>query len=81
MPIQDIKLNLLIKILSLRFIKGFIGGAISAMVVLTSFNGGDLDDLGLWLAKLGFAATIGGISGGINALGKFLRLKGVNIPI
>lgn len=58
-----------------RFVKGFIAGAVSAMIAFYatgSISGwGDFKE---WIIALSFAGTIGGIGGGLLALDKFFNL-------
>lgn len=46
-----------------RFVKMFIISGLSAMAALASFTGNSWRELGTWLAALGFAFVVGGITG------------------
>lgn len=58
-----------------RFFRGYFAGAIGAMVPLLSVNVSNLGDLKVWFASLLLASVVGGVTGGILALDKFLRAK------
>jgi hypothetical protein len=58
-----------------RFVKGFLAGAVSAMLAFYttgSING--WSDFSEWIMALAFAGTIGGIGGLLLALDKFFNL-------
>jgi hypothetical protein len=57
-----------LKVLLFRFIRGFVAGAVSSMVVI-AFAG----DLSQWLQALGIAAITGGLTGGLLAIDKAVR--------
>lgn len=62
-----------IKSALLRFVRGFVSGAISAMVVIAPNSMNDWSDLSTWLGALTLAGAFGGISGALLALDKFIR--------
>jgi len=58
-----------------KFIKGFVAGAVSSMVVFYSTGSvSSCSDFGEWIGALSFAGAIGGIGGGLLALDKFFNL-------
>lgn len=63
------------KILALRFLRGFIAGAVGSMITVGVFAGVSLNDLKQWLILLGISAIAGGITGGLLALDKATRLE------
>ncbi|HKQ06113.1 MAG TPA: hypothetical protein VJ464_13340 [Blastocatellia bacterium] len=56
-----------------RFLRGFIAGAVGAGAVLTPVALQDFHSLATWLSLLLIAVIQGGITGGILALDKYLR--------
>lgn len=56
-----------------RFVRGGIAGAVSTMVILLPLSATNWRDVGVVLASLGMAGTIGGISGLILAMDKYFR--------
>ena len=72
----------LLKSLGWRFLRGFVVGSITTAGTLTIFIGNNLGELKTWAFISGFALLVGGLNGGILALGKFLREKGFkNLPL
>ena len=64
--------------LAYRFIRGLVAGAIGTMVVvLVSKEPGDVMSLHIFFQSLGYAAIIGGISGGLMAADKAIRAQSV----
>jgi len=63
------------KVLIIRFIRGFIAGAVGSMITVGVFAGSGLNDLKQWGILLGVAAISGGITGGLLALDKAIRWK------
>lgn len=66
------------KVIFKRFLKGFISGACASMVtlfgVITKENGiYTLADLKLMATTLLFSGLVGGVSGGILAVDKYMR--------
>lgn len=64
-----------IKIVLKRFLKGFLAGAVSAMI--TFYGSGSIggwSEFSDWIGALAFAGTMGGIGGGLLALDKFFNL-------
>jgi len=66
-----------IKVIFVRFLKGAIAGAVSAMIAFygTGSIKGGWNDFNEWMMALTFAGTIGAIGGGLLALEKFFRLE------
>ena len=62
-----------IKSALLRFIRGFVSGAISAMVVIAPNSMNDWSDLSTWLGALSLAGIFGGITGVLLAMDKYIR--------
>lgn len=56
----------------LRFVRAFVAGAVSVMITIVPMTGG-WKDLGTWLSSLALAGIIGGISGVLMAVDKYLR--------
>lgn len=57
----------------LRFIRGFVAGAIASMATIVIFTGNGWSELKTWLIALSLAGLTGGITGGIMALDKYFR--------
>jgi hypothetical protein len=57
----------------LRFLRGFMAGAISSMVLVVSYSGSDWGEVKSWLSLLVIAGVSGGISGGLLAIDKAIR--------
>mgnify|MGYP001585786007 CR=1 FL=1 len=71
----------LINALIWRFTRGFVTGAIGVMVAITPFSGMNLNELNDWFFLTAISLLGGGVSGGILAIGKYLREKGfMNLP-
>ena len=64
-----------IKILAIRFLRGFIAGAVGSMITVGVFAGTNLTDFQQWIGLLGIAAMAGGITGGLLALDKAIRFN------
>ena len=74
-------MNDLLKQLGWRFLRGFTVGALGAITILTPFVGSSLNEFGDWLFLGVIALAFGGFNGGLLAVGKFLREKGImNLP-
>jgi len=58
-----------------RFIRAFLAGAISTMIVVLPFSGSSWGEIRIWLGSLVFAGLIGGITGLIMAADKYFRHK------
>lgn len=69
---ENKKMNELTKSLLLRFVRAFIAGAVSTMLVIVPLTG-TWDKLGTWLSSLALAGLVGGISGLLQALDKYIR--------
>ena len=63
------------KVVLVRFIRGFVASAISAMVIVVPSTVSSWNDLGGWLSSLAVAAIAGGLSGALLALDKSLRFS------
>ena len=61
------------KSLAFRFLRGFIAGAVATMATMTPSIIASWRDLGIWLAALSLAGIVGGITGGILAIDKYVR--------
>lgn len=59
--------------LLLRFLRAFVAGAVSVMITVMPLSTGSWTDLGKWLSGLALAGIIGGISGVLMALDKWVR--------
>lgn len=70
---MDIQAKLTIA--SVRFLKGFVAGALAAMVLLLPMNVASLDELNVWLTALAIACVQGGLTGGLLALQKYYAIK------
>lgn len=64
-----------LKVLALRFVRGFVASFIGACVLIVPNNIDTLTDLQGWLTSMAFAGLVAGISGGILALDKAIRYK------
>lgn len=64
-----------IKSLALRFLRGFIAGAVATMATMTPTIVNNWRDIFVWLSALAVAGIVGGITGGLLALDKYLRAK------
>lgn len=62
----------LLKSVGLRFLRGFIAGAVAQMAMITVYAT-NLAELETALVSLAFAAITGGITGAILAADKYLR--------
>ena len=58
-----------------RFFRGYASGALGAMAAVLAFNGKSLADLEGWFTSLLLASVVGGVSGGVLALDKWIRAK------
>ena len=63
------------KVLIIRFIRGFIAGAVGSMITVGVFAGTNLTDFQQWISLLIIAAVAGGITGGLLALDKAIRFN------
>jgi hypothetical protein len=64
-----------IKVITLRFIRAFVTGALSTMVLLTVGDISNWSDLASALNVLAISGVIGGINGVLQAGDKLLRWK------
>lgn len=67
----------LLKSLILRFVRAFVSGAVSTMVVIVPLTG-TWRDLQTWLSSLALAGIIGGITGVIQTADKYYRFGNDN---
>lgn len=65
----------LAKSVGYRFFRGFVAGAVSTMLTVGAINAKSLNDLYSWLGILGLALIVGGITGGLMAVDKYLRAE------
>jgi len=63
----------LLKSVSLRFLRAFLAGAVSNLIILAPFSGNSWKDVGTWIAALTLSATVGGVTGVIMAADKYFR--------
>ena len=63
----------LTKSLIKRFVRGFVAGAVGNMLIVLPFSGQSLADIQTWIAALMMAGFVGGISGTILTIDKYLR--------
>ena len=63
------------KVIALRFVRAFITGALSTMVLLTASDISNWSDLASALNVLAISGVIGGINGILQAGDKLLRWK------
>lgn len=56
-----------------RFLRGFIAGGVGAMALITPVGIQNFNDISSWLVALLLAGTVGAISGGLQALDKYIR--------
>lgn len=68
-------INPIVKSVVLRFIRGFVAGAVSVMVTSVAFTSAvnDWHSLSAWMGTLALAGVVGGISGGLLAIDKLTR--------
>ena len=62
----------LTKSVILRFVRAFVAGAVSTMVVVVPLSG-SWGELKTWLSALALAGLVGGINGLIQAIDKWAR--------
>ncbi len=63
------------KTILLRFVRGAVSGAISAMIVILPVGIQTFEQLNQWLISLALAGIVGLISGGLQALDKAYRYE------
>ena len=63
----------IIKSALLRFARGFFYEGVSAMALITPISVESWNDFGAWLSALGIACMFGALSGGLQALDKYVR--------
>lgn len=61
------------KSVAIRFLKAFLSGGFSAMVLVVPFSGQSVKDIGMWLVALTTACFVGGITGIVMAGEKWAR--------
>lgn len=62
----------LLKSVGMRFVRGFIAGAVGSMVVI-NMSVSSFSDLQMFGASLVIAAIAGGVTGGLLAVDKMMR--------
>jgi hypothetical protein len=67
-------MNTTLKIVGARFLRGLAAGAVSAMIIIVPSSTTSWLDLRAWLMALVIAGLFGGITGGLLAIEKYLRL-------
>ena len=63
----------IIKRALIRFVRGFIFAGISAMAIIIPNSMDSWGDLSTWIGILLLAGTFAGITGGLQAIDKYLR--------
>lgn len=63
----------IIKSALMRFLRGFIAGGVGAMSLILPVGIQNFEDVSSWLIALLLAGTVGAISGGLQALDKYIR--------
>lgn len=61
------------KALALRFVRGFIAGAVSSMLMINLGAVNTFTDLKVFLSALAISAIVGGINGALLAIDKYFR--------
>ncbi len=63
------------KSLLFRFIRGFIAGAVSSMLMINFSGVSTFTDLKIFLTALAYSGIVGGISGALLSVDKFVRVS------
>ena len=66
-------MNEIIKRALNRFLRGFIAGGVGAMALILPVGIQNFEDVSSWLIAMLLAGTVGAISGGLQALDKYIR--------
>ena len=61
------------KALALRFVRGFVTGAVSSMLMINFVAVNTFADLQVFLTALALSAVVGGMNGALLAVDKYLR--------
>lgn len=61
------------KALALRFVRGFVAGAVSSMLMINFVAVNTFADLKVFLTALTLSAVVGGMNGALLAVDKYLR--------
>ncbi len=61
------------KALALRFVRGFVTGAVSSMLMINFVAVNTFADLQVFLTALALSAVVGGMNGALLAIDKYLR--------
>jgi len=61
--------------LGMRFIRGFVSGAVSSMVMVNMVGVNTFEDMKIFFMSLCYSMIIGGISGAILAMDKGIRAQ------
>jgi len=62
-----------LKSVLLRFVRAFVAGAVATMITITPLSINNWTDVSTWLGALGLSGIIGGVSGLLMAIDKYLR--------
>lgn len=65
----------ILKPVLLRFARGFVAGAIASLGTISLTTVGTWHDLSSALTALAYSLAVGGITGGLMALDKYLRFQ------
>ncbi len=63
----------LLKSITFRFLRAFVAGAVSNLIILAPFTGSSWKDVSTWIAALTLSATVGGVTGVIMTADKWFR--------
>lgn len=69
------------KALALRFVRGFVTGAVSSMLMINFVAVNTFADLQVFLTALALSAIVGGMNGALLAVDKYLRSDELKKPI
>ncbi len=69
------------KALALRFVRGFVTGAVSSMLMINFVAVNTFADLQVFLTALALSAIVGGMNGALLAVDKNLRSDELKKPI
>lgn len=69
------------KALVLRFVRGFVTGAVSSMLMINFVAVNTFTDLKVFLTALTFSAIVGGINGALLSVDKYLRSDELKKPV
>lgn len=66
------------KMVGLRFLRGFVTGAVSSMIMINISSVNTFADIKVFLVALAYSGLVGGITGGLLALDKAIRANGTD---